>query len=379
MCKCIIISVVLLSFIVSCNEKEVSVKLIPIKESVIEIGYNYNSSSVGVCKDGNDELIYVSNLDIDRLRFFDFEGNLRQETFLSNILATDYGTDVAMAISMDTIMVSKFYPKNSLYFLDGSGAIRKELNLDSLVGNHKFEHRIVLSNNPLFGDKMVFNSMPIATRDYNSYDGDMVAYYRDFYNMKSKQPYILKLSNIFSNNVTFQYGLDGFCGRFAKPDYEAAMFGMYSFVNGHIFVYTSYSDTLYCLDNNTLNIDKKIKIKSNHTTIGKDKPRYIDKKSIADKEYHSNLFKSGTIFGILHYPQKDVYAVQLIHDPIKNKDGNIISNSSLLILDNTFNMIGECLLDKTGHLIGVSKNGIVMLSDVESNRKSKRLTVYDID
>lgn len=368
-----------LLLVASCSQKK-EATLVPTGEVTFDLGYAPDNRMTAIYHDDKENIdyIYFQSMKVDKMSFFTLDGKLKQETTLHNVQIEGNEVRGIVVVSLDTIIVCTNYPINKLYYLNANGDCWKTMTLDSIVPGKNFKYNIS-SDMKCINGSMLFYANWIGDDYLDSIDSRN-EYLRYYINNMQLQPYFMRISNIYGDPKC-QFGLNGFLKRFGKENHFMLDPGSYSIANDKIFVCVPYSDELFIVNNESLEVDKTVKIKSNYSTLGKAKIERIDNDY---KPRHNAIdLTCGAIQEIQYDSNKHVYLVNVRHDVDKKNIDDCWGyiTSSMIIIDEKFNKIDEHFLGATSYKFLTTKGLLVSgISDDDNyDRKKPKFTIYEIN
>lgn len=300
------------------------------------------------------EYFYFCNKPTDqRIEIFDGKGNFVDSVNIKEVV-NKFGTDISITIvAMDTILISTYYT-NELIAVNSNGEIWFYLNIDSILPEEiQGKNEFTMFSQTSFScnrQNLYFASKPsyyfvIPKKEFNNYSIDerILMYYSFYYN----SPYFFKLSNYFSDTISFKFGLDDIYHHICEDNSDYGEFPTYKYVNNKLFFYSRFSNCLFIINPDDFQIEKKLELKSKFTKIGHPAITLTKGKVMEQRaETAQMLNRIGTISSVLF--DNSYYYIVLKHPdliPANLNKSKYLSFFSVIVLNDDFVFVNEFLFD----------------------------------
>lgn len=167
----------------------------------------------------------------------------------------------------------------------------------------------------------------------------------ELYNIQNAGP-VLGEMRIDRPQDKVNWQLTGFQQRYTPPDYEGEYYMKYALSEDYIYLYTSFSDTLYKVSIKSSQLVKKIPLKSRYTTLDT-KPQKITQEIVANNSWLEHALRENAIAWTIRYDpyHKLIYlpmyhAVAPSHPPISEEKSRL-RKWSLMVFDENLEILGE--------------------------------------
>lgn len=320
----------ILAFIVSifysCGNNNSTIEMK--KEHVFNLNYRSLPKYTGIHNDKktSHELIYFADPITNKcIKFFDINGTLKDSISLKNAIDTIGEIDGISIISIDTILIASLRT-NKIIAINKLGKVWYYLNLNKLIneknGNEYIFHFSSLSNFMEESRDLILN----CEWRFNRYDraNDIEPSKRfenvKYYCQKSYEtPYFMKISNLFDSIPNIQFGLNGFYKNVSKTPDIFVEPNFHKFINGKVYLYSTFLNTIFEINGITFKIEKKFEIKSNYTTFNFH-PEKVRKETIFnfDEKLNYNGKTQGSINRLFYDTVKKEFYVIIFHE-LKDK------------------------------------------------------------
>lgn len=215
----------------------------------------------------------------------------------------------------DTIILNSAYT-NIMAIINFNGDITKTIFLDSLVNKSEgdyFELSSTFLDHCMLGNSIFFHS----EWRYNSKESDPIDRLENmlyFFKKQNDSPYICRISNINSKEMSAKLGLKKFYSNFARENTLTTDAPRFTCINNKLFIHTMYSNQLYIVNPTTLFIEKKINISSRYSKIASE-PVKIDETNINFTQEISDSIHatSGQLFGLFYNKNDLKYYLFIYH------------------------------------------------------------------
>lgn len=239
-------------------------------------------------------------------------------------------------INLDTVIVL-CYHTNNLYFINQSGTIWEQLNLNPYIEQYG-SYELMRSSTPFqYNDTSLIFSLSYVDPNLQSSDVENLSGY---INKTNTKPKLFKIDNIFSDTLVVSIGADNLYSQFTPKDHIAAEGNQFEFSENGIIFNSSYTDTLYKIDPYNFKIIARKKIVSDYSNL------FIQTVSVSKFTENSGIinenFKSdGQIREVIWDEKKQVYYCFTSHKVIDEK-----TPMSIIILDAELNKVDEFKFDE---------------------------------
>jgi hypothetical protein len=239
--------------------------------------------------------------------------------------------------NLDTISIL-CYRTNTLYFINQSGEIWKQLDLNPYITPHG-PYELMRSSTPFcYNDTTLIFSLSYNDPHFKYGSSKELA---EYYNANYKRPKLFKIQNIYSDTLITQIGLENLYTRFTPKNHVAAEGNHFEMDENGITVISSYCDTVYKIDPVSFKIIDQKRIHSKYTNLSiqtlpiKD---FFKNPSLANDNFRSD----GQLREIVWDSKKHVYYCFTNHK-LKNDKFPM----SIIVLDKDLNQIKEFKMDET--------------------------------
>lgn len=264
-------------------------------------------------------------------------------------------------INRDTLLLVEDYARR-VFHLDFNGKLIKVYDFNEAcaapVSFDLYSSRMGVGSEGK-GD-LIFHCM------FNSYNDLTGNNYRNnmelLINEQRKSPYFFRVNDLFSDSITYDFGLDNFYARFTNSSDLFFESPHYLLNDSLIYVFSNYSDTLYVLDALDLKIKQLHQIKSDYSEIGY-QPATLEGRKL-DPNLVNDLGRAkGFIQQIEIDQHKGLVYVLVLHEMLEaSSDIRRIKPWSILIYDMSFQKLGEVKMDekKYGSFMISTKEGLLI-------------------
>ncbi len=377
--------VVLLLFI-SCGKENATVN----KTIIFNTGFNITNRFSGAYydKNANKKLIFFADpVSRKKLKVFNDSGQLIKDVSLKNAVNFLHNIGGISVVSSDTIILNSAYT-NKLAFINSKGELWKKMDLGRYLDNKRGDVYELYSSPSdfLLKDELFFfcewrdNVLRKKSEDYN------FNVFSEFHHNNFSGPYFFKVSDIYSNELTAEFGLDSFYSNLSTKSVIYLEPPHYTIVNGDLFIISVYSDKLYLVDKENLKLKKEIEISSEYTSIGTT-PFPIDNNTYTNIEAlnKQKALESGYI-ARLHFDavKKIYYALVFTSDKGANPKDVKSWPFSIMTLDENFKKVDEIMMtdvDVMGAFSIMTDKGLMFYSNKNSNdakSSTKEFVIYNL-
>lgn len=177
----------------------------------------------------------------------------------------------------------------------------------------------------------------------NCIDDYNLAFYNYFYN----SPYFFKLSNYFSDTLSFEFGLDDIYHQICEDNSDYGEFPTYTYIKDKLIFYSMFSNSLFIINPDDFQIEKKLELKSKFTKIGHPAVS-LTKGKVMEQRHESQkiMEKIGKILSVFY--DNSYYYIVLKHEDLKSenpKESKTASSFSVIVLNDNFVFVDEFLFD----------------------------------
>lgn len=262
-------------------------------------------------------------------------------------------------LSEDTILV--LTKPSKLFMLNHLGEIWRTIDFNPYLQQEGY-YWLSRSSTPfqlndttlIFPLIYLMENLPL--KDWNN----MEKYYEERY----AGPLLFKVDNIFKDTLDVHFGLEGFYNRFTDKRY-AALEGVmgFTFFDDHIIFRSAYTDTLYKINPNTLEVVAAERVQSEYSTLGIQPITGIEsmtKQGMLSENFSSN----GMINRVMYDAEINRYFVIVKHKPQNKED----SSWSLIVLDENLKKLNEIKMDENKYAPSgmISKQGLLISNYFET-------------
>ncbi|MDM1409090.1 hypothetical protein [Myroides sp. DF42-4-2] len=373
----LIISIVI--SLLSCNRHE---SLVPIQELSFDIGFESRSKFEGVFYDHiyQDSLFYFADpVTEKKIMFFDRLGNKKDSVSLVNGLNKILNIEDLIIVSRDTILLNNNY-SGSIVVLNKKGDIWHRINLnqyDSLGNYYEYKftslNKTLLKNNSLLTASKWYGNKFEENKHFET-EAEKTKY---FYNRVAKEPYFMKVSNIFSENPVQIYALKNFYNKFVKDKSLIVEGNSYYVTDDKILVSSSFSSKVFVYNLHDFSLIKEIEILPPNEAVSI-APLITD--SGLSHELNDELRSKSMITNIGYSKSKKKYVFQRRKDISKNKKTENIP-FELIVLNDNFKVDKTLFFDGVDYLwygSFITENNIFLLSKNKNRYGVKNYGLFKI-
>lgn len=289
---------------------------------------------------------YVTN---KKIKLFSLTSDkIHEINFKPIIINENQNVATVEIINLDTILVLTVYT-NLIYMINSKGEIWKKIDLNPYFKKfyspkYKFETK---SYSEFLTDKgeLIFRLTPYLQQE-GAFDFE-----KHYLELNSDSlPLFFKVKDIFADSLNTRFGCYEFYKSFTKIDEFYGEFALYAFCNKKIIVGSNYSDSLYIVNTNTLEVEKKVQLTSKFTKIGT-KPPTLKQMKASSATSHIKIQRDAARFrNIIYLDSLNLYFCSLVHQTTADTIDYDNKPSSILVLDSNFTIIDEIQLDKSKYL-----------------------------
>ena len=311
------LSIVLVLVVLSCSKES---EMRSEKEVVFKVGYEPVSVLSGYYKD--ESLLYFTDpATTQQIKLFDLKGNFKDSISLTEVINQYPEIADIHIFSLDTIVVTSRYI-NRISVLNRNGKIWKQLDLDNKVIDSE-QNKYWLQQSSFASpnkekDRLVYHSewRGNLIDDAKDKTPNKTEEYIKYFNRKSYDSYVfVSVEGLFGSKPKLTFGLKDFYHEI-NDDPFYLIGGMFTIVKDYIYVFRYFSDNIFIIDKNTLELINKVKLTSAYTTIGIKPPVTSE-----DFDYLKTVSRQkGTIQRLLYDETKDEFYVILTKDIKEEKE-----------------------------------------------------------
>lgn len=386
----ILISIFILSLI-SCfqesthNEAEKDWSLEPIDSAVFDVGFFFMPafSAQYFDRESQEELLFFADPKTHKLlKFFKRDGSLHSTVDLKSAVDAlpEFVLDLEV-ISLDSILL--FTSHGYLVAINRKGEVWKQFNLIQKLGLDKDKKHSYEFLSSIMDAKGMINNNDIILYISNS----LKKQFDDHYNWiiankankwNSKQ--FIRINDIISDNPSFRMG--GELLKAISPEDSNALiidiFNRYNIIGDSVYITHDFSDKLFIMDANNMEIVKSKEIQSEYTPFGVQVYSSINKLE-NEKVYplvEKGMQENGKLYTVLYNVNKKHYYISADIDKHTPNSGKWL----FLVYDQEFNKLKEYIFDPNEWLgrIFPTKNGFTLQRNISSESlNDQKIVLYD--
>ena len=359
------------------NQADGDVKML--KAGSVEFKLGYSPSSSGTVSLSNREYLYFGDTRTFKcIDIVSFDGTLFSKIPLNEITNLGHQINDFYIKSIDSILVLSLY-SNQLFLINNKGNILKQIDLNRLFKQGK-EYGLYSSifQDFYFKGKILLNGHLNVLNEPDPFK-DWVQFSKYLNSKIYSEPYFFQISNVFTDSMSLNTGLDGFYLNFVTPDYEAVEGPHYYHTEDRLFCLSGYSDKIYEIDPYTFKIIKQFTVSSDFTKVS-ESPVPINKQTEGKIEFllSNNGQTQGAIGNLLFDKYRNLFYVFVYHSvnadaPEERRRGN--RPWSLLTYNENFEKMGEQKMPALHfemHLAVVCKEGLLISTNNSFNDSYER-------
>ena len=294
------------------NQADGDVKML--KAGSVEFKLGYSPSSIGTVSLSNREYLYFGDTRTFKcIDIVSFDGSVFSKIPLNEITNLGHQINNFYIKSIDSILVLSLYT-NQLFLINNKGNILKQIDLNSLFkGGKKYGLKSSLYQDFYFKGKILLKGFLNVLNEPDPFN-DWVQFNKYLNRKIYSEPYFFQISNVFSDSMSLNTGLDGFYLNFLTPDYEALESPLYYHTENRLFCLSVYSDKIYEIDPYEFKIIKQITVASDFTKVS-EAPVPINKQTEGKTEVliSNNGQTQGAIRKLLYDKYRKLFYVFVIH------------------------------------------------------------------
>ncbi len=289
---------------------------------------------------------------------------------LKNVIQKGHQIIAFDIIDSNNIIVVPSYAK-WFFIIDRKGNIKKKIDMSFVLSEPK-DYRIsyAINNHIVFNDTSLLFPIEFTMNNIpDSLTADPSAYNKARY----KAARLLKIDNFYSDSLVCHLGGGDLYQRFTAEDVISIESPNYQFVNEKIFFSSSYTDSIYIINQKTLQALKGIKIKSKHTDLI---INHVTGEQVMNSNENLLTYNSFTDGHIINYTYDHLshhYLVTLFHKPDQTEDiYSAVIGHSIAVLDSSFTQIDEIEIDYKTYspLCYASRKGIYLGTKTKTNSRN---------
>lgn len=363
----------------------------PKKELTFDVGFPVTRKHTDTYISGGQELICFADVSTNKIiHFFTLDGKKQGSIPLDCVIDDGHEIDDFSIVSPDTILVNTLY-SNKIYILNRKGECLERIDLDKVVKHENGDQFEFYSSafQDFYSNGSVILGCSYRDNIKEQAPTDALENLRYFYSKMFRSPYFLKIDNIFSDSLSYSVGPEAFYHKYVSDTgYVIVESSFYHHDNNRLFCFSAYSDKIFEVGINDLEVKTEIRVKSDHSSLGADPiPLNNETVGLLQEKVNEALQTSGIITR-LHYDRyRKLYYVMVYHDVPGGKGAykNGERPWSLLVYDEQFNKKWETKFDEKEFIGGnilVCKEGLLVSNNVKSredyDRKKARYMLFQV-
>lgn len=227
-------------------------------------------SGIYVDKVSGDELLFFAEPVTRKcIKRFTLNGEFKDSVLLGEAKKYLGKIDRIRVISVDTIILCSV-ETNRVAFVDRNGRCWKKLDLGPILFREQCKHYSLsamdIERNSLYFHlswqvdvcDLMDNKIPVDHFENSRYRD------RQIFN----SPYLLRINNIFSDSLSYKFGLDSFYSNISSKPKAFVEDANFLVDEEFIIVYSKYSNSVFLVDSGNLRVAKKWNLESPKTKIG---------------------------------------------------------------------------------------------------------------
>jgi len=347
-----------------------------VDSAVFEVGFFFMptfSAEYFDLESQQDLLFFADPKTHKQLKFFHRDGSLHTTVDLKNAVVSlpEPVLDIEV-ISLDSIVL--FTSNGNLVAINRKGEVWKQFNIIQKLGLHLDEEKsykilssVMHSRGMIDRKDIILYLSTSLKKKFEEHSDWIIANKANKWNSEQ----FIRIIDLVSDTPNYQLG--GKLLRAISPKDSNIMvidiFNTYNVYDNLVYITHMFSDKLFIMDANNMEIVKSKIIQSDYTTFGA--PLYFSKNKIENKEAYSKASKGikekGKLSGIFYNESKKHYYITGGFD----KDTQYFGKWLLMIYDQEFNKLKEYIFDPKEWLgrIFPTENGFTL---------QKRITTQDI-
>lgn len=362
-------------------------KVIGIKRTIEIPKQTYSKSGSFYESSMNTELLYFTEpVTLKNIKIFDTNGSFVDSVPLNQAISELDEIQSITILSLDTIIISSFIsPK--IVFLNRYGNCYKTINIEDILPDSlksSYEYYPSITYNYLDNANCIFfrswpNYHKILSENNmytNSMNTNMYNYYKYFY----ESPFLFKL-DVNGDSTNYNFGCYNIYKNICDNNYLFDEVPNFKILNNKVFIWSIYSNLLFEVDPNSLEIQNKINVNSEYTKTYTD-PIKIDTTNLEEQlklQQDLNIY-GGKIFNVFYNCLEKQYYLIIKHEVTNRNDSNSKKTFSIIIYNETFQKSKEYMMDETKYLYSSAimlEEGLMFLT-IDPKGSSKNNRTYEI-
>ncbi len=274
--------------------------------------------------------IIAESLSDDELHTISIENALKKSL---------YGIVAFEIVDWDNIyLVEKYSTKLSL--INEGGEVKRRIDLDPYLKLSGHYELVCLTREFIMNDTSMLFALEFRPENLPEYLQDNIEAYDS---MRYLSPRLFKVDNFYKDTFKVHFGAENLYRRFVAEDILALDRFNYRYVNNQILFTSMYTDSIYCIDPNTLNVKNAFGIQSDYTGL------IVNHMSRAEADqdnerFMNNVDSNGKILNIVFDQLSKNYFVTIVHK--KRGEAEAKLAWSLIVLDEEFQKEEEIKMDE---------------------------------
>lgn len=277
--------------------------------------------------------------------------------------------------SLDTIYL--FTNKNRIITINKEGIILNIKSFRKLINKEKdcvYGLESSLTQDFYYNNSFYFGLLLDKINNPYNDSTEKVKNIKYYYAKNYSKPFILKINNL--DSIT--YGLKGFYNRISDSNHLLIERTKMCFFDSNLFMYSNYTDTIYKLNIENLEIVDKYRITSKKTKIYMN-PIEINNNTIENLQdlINNNFKEQGRIVSMYYNSEKARFYIGIKHEQLDYSKGDI--KFSVLVYDKNFAFINESEVFSSMDVIFTKKGILVpIINNRSHDQKSISYKIYDL-
>lgn len=290
------------------------------------IDLNFSFCGLFTDKSTNQEFIYLTDpISKKCVKFFDINACLIDSIPLSESLSHFKGNDIGgiTPFSKDTIIINSRYT-NKIIAINNKGNIWYNLDIDSIITDTaKFNYEFYASYWPnTTNNTLLFRAWPkyrnlISKGDHKkelNKQEEKIYFYSQFY----ERDYFLKIENFLTDSISSNFCTKKLYKNIYNKGERLDISHFFKYINKYIYLISRDTDNIFVIDSGKI---KKIKIKSDYTTIGAKPYKISNDVNVyenQEKKYWKEVLHMGMINNIYYNKNTNEFYIIVQHS-LKNE------------------------------------------------------------
>lgn len=378
---------ILISLLTGCVKTENKNKAEPKETYRFKTGFEatFRFSGSFIESQNGTEYIYFADPETTKcLKIFTLNGQLVDSISLKDAMIFIAQLGGLSVKSRDTIILNSCYT-NLLAIVNHKGEFVKKIEMDSLTKNPKGDHLELYST--WLAQKLYGNSVFFYTEwRYNLYEKDITDRLKDgliFQKQNYATPYFCKIQDYCTDSPKVSFGLTNYFENFSKETDYFNDIPRYTCVNNKLFMHNIYSNKLYIIDPLTFNLQKKIPITSQYSSIAASPSPINQETIIKHQEISDSIYATtGAFLGFFYDQPKARYYLTLYHAVPSYLEGQIGFKKlpySFISMDTTFTDFKEYKMAADTFFGGFSimtKKGLLINTPGKNMKEDNTYTTF---